>query len=251
MKGVANPLLWLLAAQIACWWLARRRRGALARTASAVLLGSALLLWVLSTQQFSQALERFWSPPVANASDFWPAWFIVLAGGWRPGATPEEDYLDEETQRRVLHAVALWRRHPQAKLVMSGWSGEFGLLRDPARQVELMAGLAREKGVPPAAIVLEPRALNTFEHPIEVLKLPGIAKDAPLGVVTSGWHMRRAHAQFARHFGKVEPYPVASVRRLQNWEAWTPSAGALRDSVMVVHEMLGMGWYRLRAAFSA
>jgi len=251
MKGVANPLLWLIAAQIAFWWVARRRTGRLARISSLLLLASALLLWTFSTRQFSQALERIWSPPAATADNVRPLWLIVLAGGWRPGETPGEDYLEDDTQRRVLHAVTIWRRHPQARLLMSGWSHDFGALRHPARQVELMADLAREKGVPAAAIVLEPRAKDTFEHPVEVLRIPGIAADTPVGVVTSGWHMRRAYAQFGRHFRTTVPYPVAPVRRLESWEAWTPSAAALRDTIVVLQEMMGMAWYRSRAAVGA
>ena len=89
--------------------------------------------------------------------------------------------------------------------------------------------------------------MNTFDHPTQVLKLPGLTASTPMGVVTSGWHMRRAHAEFSRHFEKVVPYPVAPVERLQDWGSYTPSAGALGDSVTMLQEMLAMAWYRLRA----
>lgn len=248
MKGVANPLLWLLAVQIGCWWLLRRRSARPAKAVSVLLLGSTLIVWVIATQHFSEALERMWSPPVANQRDFRPTHLIVLAGGWRPGETPEEDFLEQETQRRVLHAVALWRRYTEARLVMSGWSGESGAYRHAGRQVELMAEAARGQGVPGHAIVLEPRAANTFEHPIEVLRLSGFTPGTPVGIVTSGWHMRRAYAEFSRHFGNVVAYPVAPLQRLEKLEAWTPTAGALRDSVTVLQEMAGMAWYSLRNA---
>ena len=245
MKGVANPLLWLLVAQIWCWWVLRRNSGGLAKAASTVLLGSALLLWLLATQPFSQAVERIWSLPAASIQGFRPTHLVVLAGGWRLGETPEEDFLGQETQRRVLHAAVLWRRYPESRLVMSGWTGG-GLARDAARQVELMAEVARQHGVPATSIVLEPRAASTSEHPLEVLRLPGLDPDTPVGIVTSGWHMRRARAEFSRYFENVAPYPVAPALRPQSWEDFAPTVGALGETVNVLHETAGMAWYWLR-----
>jgi uncharacterized SAM-binding protein YcdF (DUF218 family) len=245
MKGVVNPLLWLLVAQIWCWWVLRRNSGGRAKAASTVLLGSALLLWLIATQPFSQAVERIWSLPPASIESFRPTHLLVLAGGWRRGETSEEDFLGHETQRRVLHAAVLWRRYPESRLVMSGWTGG-RLARNAARQVELMAEVARQQGVPASAIVLEPRAASTSEHPIEVLKLPGLRPDTPVGIVTSGWHMRRARAEFSRYFENVALYPVALLRRPTSWEDFMPTVGALGDSVTVLHEAAGMAWYWLR-----
>jgi uncharacterized SAM-binding protein YcdF (DUF218 family) len=191
-------------------------------------------------------VEQIWLLQAANLRDFQPAYLVVLAGGWRPGETPEEDYLGVETQRRVLHAAALWRQYPESKLVLSGWSGSFGAFRHPARQVDLMAEVAHRQGVPTTSMVLEPRAVSTFDHPNEVLNLAGFTARTPVGIVTSGWHMRRAYSEFCKHFERVAPYPVAPSQYIQNWTSFTPSAGALRDSSTIFHEFVGMVWYRVR-----
>ena len=121
----------------------------------------------------------------------------MLGGGYDPGVIPDEDILSTESQRRVLHGVTLWRRYPDARLVLSGAMEYLGR-RNLGRHAQLMAEVSVNQGVPASAVLLEPRSRNTREHPIEALTLPGVTSATPIAVVTSGWHMRRAQRDFYR-----------------------------------------------------
>jgi uncharacterized SAM-binding protein YcdF (DUF218 family) len=241
MRALINPLLWLLVLQAACCWTLWRYRAA--RT---LIAASVLLLWATSTPFFQHALESSLQLDDARANMPGPSHVFVLAGGWRPGPTPELDILQEETQRRVLHAVAVWRRFPAARLVISGSSGDERAVGNRARQGELMADLASSRGVPFDALVLETRSGNTFEHALEAARLPGVDRDSHIGIVTTGWHMRRAKQQFCRHFERLSVYPVPVEERRFAVADLVPNPGALTGSSVLVQEWIGVAWYALR-----
>jgi uncharacterized SAM-binding protein YcdF (DUF218 family) len=132
-----------------------------------------------------EALLRVASSPDSTIA---PAYIFVLGGGYLPGVIPEEDVLVVESQRRVLRAITLWRRFPNAWLVLSGAVHEYDGFRGPDRLAQLMADAAMCQGVPISAILLEPRSINTLEHPVEALKLPGVTSTTSIAVVMSDWH---------------------------------------------------------------
>jgi uncharacterized SAM-binding protein YcdF (DUF218 family) len=247
MRGLVNPLLWLLLIQAACWAALQFSRAAYARAARWALLVTVLLLWMLATPLLERWLESSLAVESDAGSARKPDYLFVLAGGALLGPTPEDDFLDRETQRRVMHATNVWRMYPEPKLVFSGTGGEFAAARGERRQVELMAELARRRGVPDSAIVLEYRSTNTAEHPVELLRLDGMRSTLPVGIVTSGSHMRRAHREFCRWFDEVLAYPVPLVERRPSWRAVLPLADTLRANTEVLQEWVGIAWYALRA----
>ncbi len=181
--------------------------------------------------------------PVGGVSP--PTYIFVLGGGYLPGTNLNEDLLVEESQRRALHGIAVWHRYPAARLVFSGASREYADLRDDARQVQLMADVAHSRGVPATSTLLERRSGNTREHPVEALKLPGVTPSTPIGVVTSGWHMRRAQRQFCRYFRQVAMYPVPAVPRPMIWQDFVPNADALDANTTLMREWVGVLWYEI------
>jgi uncharacterized SAM-binding protein YcdF (DUF218 family) len=172
-----------------------------------------------------------------------PDVIFVLAGGYLAGATSDEDVLGTESQRRVLHAVGIWRCYPDAILVFSGAEDQ-GMLR-PERVTQLMADVAMCRGVPRSAILFEPRSINTREHPIEALKLPGVTPATPIGVVTSDWHIRRAEQEFRRYFQQVYTYPVSPLRGTQGLQSLMPTADSLDDNTIFLREWVGILWYKI------
>lgn len=169
-----------------------------------------------------------------------PEVIVVLAGGYGP----EPTILSPDTILRVNAAVAWWKRVPGARLVTAGESAQ-----PPRSKVkpmtELMAEIAEEKGVPSNRILRDTWSVNTRTHPLGLLRLPGITPDTKVGLVTSPWHLRRATAEFRRHFRNVEPwYPRRPWLPLE-WEDFVPDAQALHHSTTMIHEWIGIAWYRL------
>jgi len=89
------------------------------------------------------------------------------------------------------------------------------------------------EGWPTSAILLEPRSINTREHPIEALKLSGVTSTTPIAVVTSDWHIRRAEQEFRRYFQQVYNYPAPSLQGALGLQSLIPSADSLVPNVAV------------------
>lgn len=174
-----------------------------------------------------------------------PELIFVLAGGYAPGATPDEDILSGETLRRLLHGVNLLQQYPHARLVLSGSGDDGSGVRGADRMGRLMVELAASKGVPASALILETRSRNTREHPTEALRLPGVTAATPIGIVTSSWHMRRADQEFRRHFRQVQPFPVPISAGPFRPGDLVPSAATLGGNTSLIREWVGLSWYRI------
>jgi len=186
MKIIVSPFLWFLFFQgaglfLLLRWSSIKRSRALIR----LLLVLVFLLTIISTPLTSNWLKNTLAIHPTENSTTPPDVIFVLAGGYLAGATSDEDVLVAESQRRVLHAVGIWRCYPNAILVFSGAADDYRGMRKPDRDTQLMADVAMCRGVPKSSILLEPRSINTREHPIEALKLPGVTPTTP---ALSRWH---------------------------------------------------------------
>jgi uncharacterized SAM-binding protein YcdF (DUF218 family) len=251
MKSLVNPLLWFLLFQIAGLYVLLRRLSDRSRIILWSLLILTLLLGMLSTPLVRIGLEASLQVASSPDSSITPAYIFVLGGGYLPGSIPEEDVLVVESQRRVLHAVMVWRRFPDAKMVFSGASYEDEKARGPVRHAQLMAEAARNKGMPASALLLESRSKNTREHPVEALKITDVTIATPIGLVTSGWHMRRAQREFCRYFKQVIIYPVPSEQQSWSWRDILPDVDTLGANTTLLREWVGLLWYAILGHVSA
>lgn len=245
MKFLINPFLWYLILQTAgLLVLLRCVTGSMRRVLGTLLFLTVLLGMAstpLSRNWLEASLEMTPTPPSATA----PAFIFVLGGGYVPGAVHEEDGLAYDSLIRSLHGATIWRRYPEARLVFSGGEYAYQDIRSVDRSVQLMAEAARSRGVAMSAVVLEPRSHNTREHPVEGLKLPGVTPSTPIGLVTSGWHMRRAQREFCRYFEQVQFYPVPSEKHAVVWQDFIPEAGYFDANTTLLREWVGILWYSL------
>ena len=115
----------------------------------------------------------------------------------------------------------------------------------PAHAELMRDALERDFGVP--VRWLESRSRDTFENAREsaaILRRDGIGKAY---LVTHAWHMPRAVAAFARTDLVVVPAPTGfRAAPTWDWQTFTPSPKALRESGWALHEWLGRAWYLLR-----
>lgn len=78
---------------------------------------------------------------------------------------------------------------------------------------------------------------------LALLKKKGITQ---IYLVTHAWHMPRASKEFERVGFKVIPAATAyTTQHKIGILAFIPDAGALRQSQLFMHEVIGMLWYRL------
>lgn len=92
---------------------------------------------------------------------------------------------------RVKSAVRQYRRGLVGKLIFSG-----GAAHSPAVEADVMGDLAVRRGVPPADVVREPRALTTWQNFRFALPLVG----ATVLIISTADHLPRAR-RIARFWG--------------------------------------------------
>ncbi len=246
LKPLVNPLFLFLLLQLGglvalryrCWTMVSRAW----KSIWLLLVLSLLCLGALSTPSISRGLERSLSISVNDQGASAPAYIFVIGGGYLPGASSDQDVLVVESSRRVLTAIAWWREYPQAKLVFSGASKEIKN-RPNDCLVQLMAETAMCHGVPESHLLLEGSSINTREHPLKALELSGITSKTRIGLVTSGWHMRRAQREFRRYFSAIRIHPVPLSSYSAGWQNFIPNSDALGSSITFLREWVGLIWY--------
>jgi uncharacterized SAM-binding protein YcdF (DUF218 family) len=148
---------------------------------------------------------------------------VALGAGVRPDGS-----LSDASLRRFVHGLRLYRGGLAPLLVFTG---------GPGAEAETRAALARELGVPAAAVVAVAVARTTREEALrarEDLAGRGVRR---ILLVTGGGHMERAAAVFARVGFVVEPAPIAEA---------VAAPGERLDRVReLLQEVVARAYYRL------
>lgn len=199
-----NLLLLLLA-----WGTLRlngRRRGRGFRLI-AVATAAFLIIAALPVGQWLAApLERrFPAPELPPQVDG----IIVLGGAVEADVTRVHGQVAlNEAADRLVEALALARRYPQAKLLVTGGDASLLPRADEKPEAEIMRDLLVQQGIDPARILVEGRSRNTIENAEFSHDLARPQAEDVWLLVTSALHMPRAVGCF-RHVGwQVVPYPV-------------------------------------------
>lgn len=200
--------------------------------------------WIFSTPGIANHwLKHLEGEPHAQASPVRDGrtLIVVLASGEvsnRGG--PLAARLDPPGMARLAAGVALWR-HTGGRLAVVGGKGTPGL-----SLAHTMSMQAQNWGVPEEAIDKYEGSTRTYED-LQLLAPVARAHEGPAWLVTSAMHMPRAMAVAANLGLRLQPYPCdyRQFTRL-NWVAWLPNAGAPALFAEVLHEEVGLLYYRLR-----
>jgi uncharacterized SAM-binding protein YcdF (DUF218 family) len=198
-----NLLVLLLIAGFLLLFFSRGRRG-MVLTGLAVLgflvlavapLGSALLL----------ELEQRFPRPAALPAKI--DGILVLGGAVDPGLSlAYGETVFNGSVARVLAATALARRHPEAKLVLSGGEGAVFPVGYPEARATLSFVL--DEGIARNRVILEERSRSTHENAVFAKAIVQPRPGETWVLITSASHMPRAVASFRAAGWPVIPYPV-------------------------------------------
>jgi len=219
-----------------------RKRPRLAR----ILLSSAfILLWLLSTPFLAESLlHRLEASPLKlNGNNTRADAIVVLSGGTYFNAPEYDgDTVSTASLQRVRYAAKLYRDFKIPILLTGGTP-----LDSSISEAELMKRVLEQEFNTPVQWI-EERSDNTLEsarNSYQLLQKSGIKR---IYLVTHAWHMPRAVHAFQEAGFEVIAAPTAFTTRYQNdLLAFIPSANALRDSQIYLHEMIGILWYRLKS----
>jgi uncharacterized SAM-binding protein YcdF (DUF218 family) len=232
------PFFLLLAfAGLAHVWRSRDRKRPW--LAAAGVLGVFLMSYYPLMWLFAQPLEAGYDTgPIPRES---AQALVVLAGGAyppvsdRPYTSPQR-----QTYERSRHTAWLYKNWKALPVLASGGGSYAEPLSFAMREV------LEAEGVPPDKIWVETRSKSTYENAVygcEILRRYGISQ---IVLVDEARFLPRAVACFRKQGMKV--VPAAFNFNHLYWEAddFLPSSRALELSGGLIHEYLGLLWYRLR-----
>ncbi|OYU20425.1 MAG: hypothetical protein CFE34_00160 [Rhodobacteraceae bacterium PARR1] len=244
---IASKVIWaalrpdsLLMLVLAASWLVWRKWPKLARN----LLGVTLLAmatiaaWPVQSLLFTPLEDRFPQPAIPDQV----AGIIILGGAELADLTAARDQVQLNAgAERMTAAMTLALRHPTAKVIFTGGSGN---LRGGAAGAEVAKRLFAELGLPPDRLVLESASRNTAENATMTLALVQPQPGGNWLLVTSAYHMPRAVAAFcAAGWTGLIPYPV-DYRSPGDRAGWRFSENA-EALATALREWIGLAAYRL------
>ena len=226
--------------------LLRRMR----RLGIALIAIGAVSLWLLSTPYIANAmllgLQQSWSATPETMPSIQPTAIVVLGSANR-NYSPEYRGVqpDAAAVARLNYAAYLHERTGLPILLSGGVTYGGG-----GPHSEVMADYMRER------LNIVPRWLDTrsrtteenAQYSRELLAAEGIER---VVLVTQSFHMRRAVKLYSAQGFEVvaAPTQLADPRLpASEWVFWVPQPEALALSRAVVHEYLGLAWYKLMAA---
>jgi len=219
-----------------------------------LLIGGLTGLLVCGLSPLSDALivpleNRFARPDLASGSPI--AGIVVLGGAEDSRANPPRELAGlNEAAERMTEAVALARRFPVARLVLSG--GSAGLLASAPPEAASMGRLLAALGVARERITLETRSRDTYENAVFTKRLVNPGAGERWLLITTAWHMPRAMGCFRQAGFAVEPWPV-DYRTSGRIEVWRNSGipEGLRQMDFIMREYAGLAMYYLRGRTGA
>lgn len=154
---------------------------------------------------------------------------VVFAGGVGESGQAGGGY-----QERVKQAVDLYRAGQAPRMIFSsGYSFVF-------LEAQVMKELAVTQGVPESAIILEPRAANTYQNVQYVADLLRVSQWRSILLVSSPYHMRRAVLTWR----KMAPEVTVIASPVPESQFYLHGRGAsLAQLLGIVHEYAGLFYY--------
>jgi len=159
-------------------------------------------------------------------------------------AAPEYagDTVSSTTLVRLRYGAKLYRDIKKPVLLSGGMPQGHAI----SEAMQMKKVLEQEFNIP--AQWIEEESANTLEsarNSYRLLHQSGIKR---IYLVTHAWHMPRSLRAFQAAGFEVIPAPTAfTTRNKADLLAFVPSAGALQDSQIFLHEAIGMLWYRLKS----
>lgn len=206
-----------------------------------------VVLYTLSTQYVADRLLGLIEPVPRDPAADKSGQIIVVLGGGTYHSAPEygADTVKVPVLARLRYAAHLHRALGKPVLASGGAPEGSSLAEAQLMRHVLMNDL----GV--SVVWVEEGSRNTFENAQKsaaVLKPAGIQT---IYLVTHAWHMRRARVAFEHAGFTVIPAPTVYATRFKLTVLdFLPDARALTDSGLFFREVVGIGWYYLRALVS-
>jgi uncharacterized SAM-binding protein YcdF (DUF218 family) len=165
-----------------------------------------------------------------------PVDYIIILGGAHTTAEnlPATSQLKSSSLERLVEAVRIYRLHPEAQVITSGYAGN-----DENSNAEKVKQAAIILGIPKHKILTENFPQDTQE---EAQLIAPRVLNRNVVLVTSASHLPRAMAYFQQYGIKAIPAPASPWVKSEHYSSWThymPNAQKLQQTTNVWYETLG------------
>ena len=240
LSFLLSPVLWMGIAFM--WVVAPRRKRKVVRRAWI----AAIFFYLLMNPFLTDEWIRLWEKPMSTPAQEKYAAGIVLGGHMLSWDKMQQRYIFRKHTDRFLQAVLLYHQGLIDKIVISGGPGH--PLHPEEREAYFLFNYLRETGIPRGDVLFEARSRNTYENALESRKLleeAGIG--APLLLITSAMHMRRAQAVFEKAGNNGESYATDKLTgpRRDAEYLLLPRLDSLIKWRLLLHELIGLNAYRV------
>jgi uncharacterized SAM-binding protein YcdF (DUF218 family) len=200
------------------------------RTYAAQILPAILALYLIVF--YTNAIWWVAAPLRLDAAPARADAIVVFAGG-----VGESGKAGGGTQERAERAIDLFKGGYASHLIFStGYTYSFP-------EAEQMRALAVQQGVPPEAVVLEPRATDTHQNVVFTDEILRARQWSSVLLVSSPYHMRRALLAWHKAAPAVRVVPTPPLKS----QFYDHSRGASLEQVhAIAHEYLALIGYRIR-----
>jgi len=215
MIFVLSKALWVVAAPgnlllLLLLWGAARLLVSRGKRGLRPVLRAALLMLIAATLPIAEWLaapleDRF--PALADEPQRVDG--IVLLGGAIHTAISQSRgrVAVNDAADRMIGAVALARRHPEARILLTG--GDGSIIPRGLHEADFMRELLIELGIAPERLIVERESRNTWENAVYSLATAKPAPGETWLLLTTAMHMPRSVGCFRQAgWGSIIPFPV-------------------------------------------
>lgn len=206
---------------------------------------SAAMVWFLFFSNgyfYNLCLTAYVRPYISEFDSIGHYKYALLPGGFT-----DYDKIRERTDYgfaadRQVDAIELYKLGKVEKLVVTGdgASGEEGNAEAYLEQLEKVWGVSRKD------VIIEPKALNTFQNIDYSLKLVPDMRSENTIVINSAIYMRRTLLSCRkRNFHPAYYATDVNISRKWTWQSWIPDFHVMDDWMRLIHEGIGMTAYKI------
>ena len=211
------------------------------RVAFCGLLGLVALTWPPASAILARPLVGRYAREIRPAGD---AEAIVVLAGAVNYPTPNRPYalVGRDTYRRIMHAAWLYQNWKALPVLASGGPEAKGA---EAASV-VMRRMLEKEGVPSSKIWTEEQSRSTYENALysgRLLRDRGVHR---IALVVEADSMLRAEMCFRKQGLGVTPAACLFRDDPWGWAAMLPTWEGIYRQELLMHEGLGLLWYRLK-----
>ena len=239
-----NPLTWI-AILFLIYLIVKKRKSKIIALSSLIILSI-----VFSNPFLTEEVYRMWEPKSKPDKTYKIKYeaAIVLGGGMINYDQRNDKLICTKSTDRFLQAMHLFSIGKIKKIIISGGNGN---LEEPElySEAELVRRFMLENGIPDSAIIVETKSRNTHENAGFTKQIMIEHKIAgPCLLLTSAYHLPRAHKCFTKEKINVEDYPcdqLSGPRHFEIYHLLVPQAQDVMQWDMLIHEWVGYISYKI------